>query len=75
MGHFKITSILLVFLSGVAFSSSGTAQDTRILVAEDAPKRVLVPSAENAGDKLGAAWHAADFDDSSWHAGQMVDPG
>ncbi|MHC4171856.1 MAG: outer membrane protein assembly factor BamB family protein [Planctomycetota bacterium] len=37
-------------------------------MAEDTPKRVLIPSAQNGGDKLGAAWHAVDFDDSAWRA-------
>jgi hypothetical protein len=63
-------SSLLIFLVIVAFLNPCVAQDTRILVAEDAPKRVLIPSAQNGGDKLDAIWHALDFDDSAWRAGK-----
>jgi outer membrane protein assembly factor BamB len=65
-----ILSNLLALLTSVAFSALAVAQDNRILVAEDAPKRVLIPSAQNGGDKLGGAWHAVDFDDSVWRAGR-----
>ena len=48
-------SSLLAFLSSVPFYAPCLAQEARILVAEDAPKRVLIPSDRNNGSTIGAA--------------------
>ncbi|MBN2129861.1 MAG: CotH kinase family protein [Sedimentisphaerales bacterium] len=40
------------------------------LITSDSPKKVMVPSAANGGNLLGAAWHTNEgFDDSSWISG------
>ncbi len=50
-----------------------TVQETlrRTLVSRAAPKRVLVPSSANGGDKLGTAWLGGKepFNDNAWIAG------
>ena len=64
-----IATISTVSLLTISVASLAVAPSSRVLVTEDAPKLVLVPSAQNGGDRLGAAWHAVDFDDSAWRSG------
>ena len=48
---------------------SGSSAREVTLIAENASKRVFVPSVANGGSALGTAWVEPDFSDSAWRQG------
>ncbi|MCU0917223.1 MAG: lamin tail domain-containing protein [Planctomycetes bacterium] len=48
---------------------SSTDNQVVTLVPENAPKRVLVPSVANGGNRIGDLWRGASFDDFAWRLG------
>lgn len=70
-GVVEVVSAYVGYPKQVPDVSYGLSLTTSPIVAADAPVKVLVPTAANGGDVLGAAWQggAESFDDSTWISG------